>query len=84
MTGGQEDNHRSPDDGRNLTLLLGSLRDHLARRAHADRRPTPFVLTLATSAGAWSYQHLELGRLSAICNWINLMTYVRFAVATTM
>lgn len=77
MAGGHEDNHRSPDDGVNFTKLLDAVRQHLTRAQQMTQRHRPFLLSVATSAGRWSHQHLDLAGINRICDHVNIMTYVR-------
>jgi chitinase len=61
------------DQRRNFTLLLEELRSQLdAAGAMTD---SPYVLTIAAPAGPARYSNLELDRISAYVDWINLMTY---------
>ncbi|CEO94930.1 GH18 domain-containing protein [Plasmodiophora brassicae] len=75
VAGGHEDNHRSPDDGVNFTKLLDAVRQHLTRAQQMTQRHRPFLLSVATSAGRWSHQHLDLAGINRICDHVNIMTY---------
>jgi chitinase len=71
--GGLAANVTRPDDRQNFTLLLAELRRQLdAQGARDDRR---YLLTAATAAGPSHVANLELDRVAAIVDWINLMTY---------
>jgi chitinase len=71
--GGLAANATRPDDRQNFTLLLVELRRQLdAQGARDDRR---YLLTAATAAGPTHVANLELDRVSAVVDWINLMTY---------
>jgi chitinase len=71
--GGLAANVTRPEDRQNFTLLLAELRQQLdARGARDDRR---YLLTAATAAGPSHVSNLELDRVAAIVDWINLMTY---------
>ncbi|MGH8025339.1 MAG: glycoside hydrolase family 18 protein [Pseudoxanthomonas sp.] len=63
----------SPDDKRNFTLLLQTLRTHLdAFSVGNDGRR--YLLTIAAADGE-AARGLEIARISEILDWINLMTY---------
>jgi chitinase len=71
--GGLPANAKRPEDRRNFTLLLEELRRQLdAQGARDDRR---YLLTAATAAGPSHVANLELDRVAALLDWINLMTY---------
>jgi chitinase len=71
--GGLAANVTRPEDRQNFTLLLEELRrQHDAQGARDDRR---YLLTAATAAGPSHVANLELDRVAALLDWINLMTY---------
>jgi len=64
-----------PEDERNFTLLLQTLRarfDRLAIEQH--RRDDPYLITAALADREF-VSHIELERVGAVLDWINLMTY---------
>jgi chitinase len=71
--GGLEGNKTRPEDRRNFTLLLAALRKELDARGAADRKK--YLLTIAAPAGPRTFANLELDRIHAYLDWINLMTY---------
>lgn len=67
--------HR-PQDKRNFTLLLLALRqrfDRLAREEHR-RNDDPYLITAALADGEF-VSEIELDRVGAVLDWVNLMTY---------
>lgn len=60
-----------PDDRRNFTLLLEELRTRLDHEGGGQRH---YLLTIAAAEGRFA-QGLELPRIAASLDWINLMTY---------
>lgn len=73
VEGGMAGNKRRPADKRNFTLLMAELRKQLDARGKRDRRR--YLLSVATSAAASSYRHLELKQVSVHLDWFNLMSY---------
>jgi chitinase len=71
--GGLEGNAARPADRRNFTLLLEDLRRYLDAQGALDGRR--YLLTAATGAGPSHAANIELDRVAAILDWINLMTY---------
>ena len=68
---GDADISYSPDDRRNFTLLLEELRARLNREGDGQRH---YLLTIAAAEGRFA-GGLELPRIAASLDWINLMTY---------
>jgi len=54
-----------PEDTQNFTLLLAALRAELGAK----------LLTIAAPAGAKQIAKLEIAKLAAIVDWVNVMTY---------
>jgi len=73
VAGGLETNVTRPEDRRNFTLLLEELRRQLDAQGARDGRR--YLLTAATAAGPYHAANLELDRVAALLDWINLMTY---------
>ena len=73
VEGGMAGNKRRPVDKTNFTLLMAELRKQFDARGKRDRRR--YRLTVATSAAAAHYHHLELRQVSAHLDWFNLMAY---------
>ncbi len=71
--GGLPANAARPEDRRNFTLLLEELRRQLDAQGARDGRR--YLLTAATAAGPAHVANLELDRVAALVDWINLMTY---------
>jgi chitinase len=71
--GGLASNAARPDDRQNFTLLLAELRQQLDAQGARDGRR--YLLTAAVGAGPSHASNLEIDRISAILDWINLMTY---------
>ncbi len=67
--------HRD-DDKRNFTLLLQSLREHLDVLGGKRARPADnhYLLTAALADGEFT-KFIELDRIHAYLDWIDLMTY---------
>jgi chitinase len=71
--GGKEPDKGRPEDTRNFTLLLAQLRRHLDEQGKRDGKP--YLLTIAAPAPPAHYRHMELDKIHAYLDWINLMTY---------
>lgn len=65
-----------PEDERNFTLLLARLRERLDARSRTDGRSAGhgYRLTIA-SADREYFDHVEMDRLHAHLDWINVMAY---------
>ncbi|MGB3393518.1 MAG: glycoside hydrolase family 18 protein [Stenotrophomonas sp.] len=68
---GDADISHSPDDRRNFTVLLEQLRARLDAEGKGQRH---YLLTIAAAEGRFA-AGLELPRIAASLDWINLMTY---------
>lgn len=63
------------EDKRNFTLLLQTLRRRLDCLAvERDRRADPYLITAALADREF-VAHIELARVGAVLDWVNLMTY---------
>jgi chitinase len=65
-----------PEDRRNFTLLLAALRAQLDTQAGSDGRAAGdgYLLTIASADGQY-FEHVEMDRLHAYLDWINVMAY---------
>jgi len=64
-----------PEDEQNFTLLLRTLRERFDRLAEVQqRRNAPYLITAALADHEF-IAHIELARVGAILDWVNLMTY---------
>jgi chitinase len=63
----------TPEDKQNFTLLLQALRTELNAQGQKDGKN--YLLTIAAPAGATTLANLEIAKIAAILDWINLMTY---------
>jgi chitinase len=80
VAGGPPENRARPEDRRNFTLLLAEMRralDALGRRT--GRR---YELTIAASARPAEIANLELDRLPALLDWMDVMAYDYHSVDT--
>jgi len=71
--GGLDGNHNRPEDKQNFTAMLQELRTQLTAAGVADGKK--YYLTIAAPAGPSTMAHLELSKIAAIVDWINLMAY---------
>jgi chitinase len=71
--GGLESNKTRPEDKPNYTLLLAELRKQLDEQGKTDKKK--YLLTIAAPAGPKTYANVELDKIHAHLDWINLMTY---------
>jgi chitinase len=65
-----------PEDKRNFTLLLQTLRVQLDKASADDRRPRSdrYLLTIA-SADREYFEYTEMDKLHVYLDWLNVMTY---------
>ena len=73
VRGGLPTNVTRPEDRVNFTLLLQALRNELGAQGARDRKH--YLLTIATIAGPAVFTQMELDQVTAIVDWINVMTY---------
>jgi len=73
VEGGHADNPHSPQDGKNLTLLMQGLRKAFTAAAASDGRSYEVGLTVSPNPGYGKY--LETKALGSIVDFFNLMTY---------
>jgi len=72
-----------PDDKQNFTLLLKTLRESLDNLSKTRNRTgdNKYTLTIASSDGEY-FDHTEMDKLHVYLDWINVMTYDLYNVAT--
>ncbi|MFC5402840.1 glycosyl hydrolase family 18 protein [Cohnella soli] len=73
VSGGLAGNKHRPEDKRNFTLLLQTLRDKLNAAGTKDGRT--YLLTIAVGAAQENVGNIEAKNVAGIVDWINLMTY---------
>lgn len=73
VSGGLPTNIRRPEDKRNFTLLLKSLREALDAQGSADGRD--YLLTIAGGSGISFPQNTELSQIHQYLDFANIMTY---------
>lgn len=71
--GGLGSNKVRPQDKQNYTLLLRELRRQLDAAAASDGKK--YYLSIAAPAGPGNIANFELVNISAVCDWVNLMSY---------
>jgi chitinase len=62
-----------PADKQNFTLLLEEFRKQLDAKEQISKKD--YLLTIAAPAGPEVYKNLELDKIPAFLDWINIMTY---------
>ncbi|KAI9217482.1 glycoside hydrolase [Blastocladiella britannica] len=75
VEGGRPENARSPDDGRNLTLLLGELRAGLDRIGQQRGGARRLDLAVCLPFADWLSQHFDVPGLAQHCDHLLLMCY---------
>lgn len=73
VSGGLPTNIRRPEDKRNFTLLLQTLRELLNRQAEADGRP--YLLTIAGGSGSYYPKNTELSLIHPYLDYACIMSY---------
>jgi chitinase len=71
--GGEVGNSARPEDTLNFTLLLAEFRQQLEVQGSTDSQH--YLLTIAAPSSAQQYQKIELEKIMASLDWINVMTY---------
>lgn len=66
-------NPHGPQDTHNFTLLLQEFRNQLNAQGSADGRH--YLLTADTPSGPEKVSHIEVGPVSRIVDWMNVMTF---------
>ncbi|MDQ3082191.1 MAG: glycoside hydrolase family 18 protein [Gemmatimonadota bacterium] len=80
VSGGLETNVKRAADRENFTLLLAELRRQLDAEGAKDKRY--YELAIAASANPGALRNLEIGRVAALLDFINVMTYDYHAGST--
>ncbi len=72
-----DDNPHRPEDTKNYTLLLQTLRQYLDAQTTVDQRPLdqPYLLTVATAANQRFLDLTEMDKASRYLDFVNVMTY---------
>ena len=73
VSGGMPDNTRRPQDKKNFTLLLKTIREKLDIQEQLDRKQ--YLLTIAGSASRSYLNNIEALKLQEYIDYVNLMTY---------
>ena len=73
VEGGLKGNVERPDDRQNFTLLLAELRRELDEQEVKDKRH--YELTIAASARPSEIANLEVDKIVALLDFVNVMTY---------
>ncbi|KAJ1920015.1 hypothetical protein IWQ60_007098 [Tieghemiomyces parasiticus] len=73
VVGGLAGDGPRPEEAQNFVALLQTLRDELA--AAGAGRPSPLLLTAATSASPRTYRHYKFQEMSQWVDFLNVMTY---------
>ncbi|MEO8607528.1 MAG: glycoside hydrolase family 18 protein [Chloroflexota bacterium] len=71
--GGEDGNSARPEDKQNFTLLLAEFRKELEAQGSTDNQH--YLLTIAAPSSVEQYQNIELDKIIASLDWINVMTY---------
>lgn len=64
-----------PEDVRNFTLMLKSVREAIDELAASEGRTEPYLLTIATGADEKYVNNTELAELDKYLDFLNIMTY---------
>jgi chitinase len=74
---GQEgqDNVYRPEDKKNFTLLLKTVRNYLDQQNESDAHNEPYLLTIAAGANQDYLDNTNLGKAHRYLDFVNLMTY---------
>ena len=71
--GGEADNINRPEDKQNYTLLLQKIRETFDAQSAKDGKK--YLLTIASGAGKWHVDNMELNLIQQYVDYIQLMTY---------
>jgi chitinase len=71
--GGEADNINRPEDKQNFTLLLQKIRETFDAQSTKDGKA--YLLTIASGAGKWHVDNMELNLIQQYVDYIQLMTY---------
>ncbi|MFT4146149.1 MAG: glycosyl hydrolase family 18 protein [Mobilitalea sp.] len=73
VSGGLSTNIKRPEDKRNFTLLLKTLREKLDKQEVLDGKE--YKLTFAGAAGSWYVKNIELMEINKYVDYAYIMTY---------
>lgn len=73
VAGGDAGNVNRPEDKTNFTLLMQKLREKLDAQGAKDGKT--YLLTFAGAASSGYLNNIELGKLQAVVNYVNVMSY---------
>ncbi|KAJ1919251.1 hypothetical protein H4219_002103 [Mycoemilia scoparia] len=74
VEGGMDENARSPDDGKNLVLLLQELR-HQLDKMPPSQNGHRYELSIAAPAAPLMHRHWDLFSIAKVVDFINIMAY---------
>ena len=66
---------KSPADGANYSFLLNAIRQEMKLYKQTSRNGYNSLLTIAGPAGPHNFQHMRLGEIGTVVDYINLMGY---------
>lgn len=70
-----EDNVYRPEDKKNFTLLLRTVRQHLDELTEQQDHDDPYLLTIAAGASSTYIEHTNMAAVQEQLDFVNLMTY---------
>jgi chitinase len=73
VSGGAAGNVNRPEDKQNFTLLMQKLREKLDAQGAKDGKK--YLLSFAAAAGSYYINNVELPKLQAAVDYVNLMSY---------
>lgn len=73
VSGGLSTNSKRPEDKQNFTLLLQKIREKLDAQEALDNKQ--YLLTIAGGAGSSYVNNVEIKKISAYLDYVNIMTY---------
>ncbi|MBE6034753.1 glycoside hydrolase family 18 protein [Aminipila sp.] len=73
VRGGLSTNSKRPEDKQNFTLLLQKIREKLDTQEALDNKQ--YLLTIAGGAGSSYVNNVEIKKISAYLDYVNIMTY---------
>ncbi|MFB9327359.1 glycosyl hydrolase family 18 protein [Paenibacillus aurantiacus] len=73
VAGGAAGNINRPEDKTNFTLLMQKLREKLNAQSVKDGKT--YLLTFASAAGSSYLNNVEIAKLAAVSDYINVMSY---------
>jgi chitinase len=70
-----EDNIYRPEDKKNFTLLLKTVREHLDRKSDREAGNKHYLLTIAAGTNDLYQNHTNMAEVQRYLDFVNLMTY---------